>query len=122
MSYGARVWDASGNLTMDTSTFTYQVLWQGVLDFSDTSGSTAKVITLSIPGFNPANCVFMIIPTRVQDVQMAEGEAAGNTRSYPYVTTSANQVTVRSANPSANLGNTNQTRVVAKGYAVRFKT
>ena len=121
MSYGARVWDASGNLTMDTSTFTYQVIWQGVLDFSDTSGNTAKVITLSIPGYNPANCVFEMIPIRVQDIQQAEGEAAGNTRSYPYVTTAANQVVVRSANPSANLNNTNQTRAVVKAYAVRFK-
>lgn len=121
MSYGARVWDENGNLTMDTTTFTYQVIWQGVLDFSDTSGSTAKVITLNIPGYNPANCVFEMIPIRAQDIQLAEGDATGNTRSYPYVTTALNQVVVRSANPSANLGNTNQTRVVVKAYAVRFK-
>ncbi|RMV78718.1 hypothetical protein ALP04_05127, partial [Pseudomonas amygdali pv. sesami] len=110
MSYGARVWDENGNVVMDTTTFTYQVIWQGVIDFSDTSGSTAKVITLSIPGFDPANCVFMVIPTRAQDIQSAEGDATGNTKSYPYVTTSAGQVVLRSANPSANLGNTNQTR------------
>ncbi|EPM81307.1 hypothetical protein A260_29066, partial [Pseudomonas syringae pv. actinidiae ICMP 19068] len=46
----------------------------------------------------------------------------GNTKSYPYVTPSDGQVVLRSANPSANLGNTNQTRIVAKGFAVRFKT
>ncbi|RMV44723.1 hypothetical protein ALP11_05251 [Pseudomonas syringae pv. papulans] len=33
-------------MVMDTTTFTYQVIWQGVVDFSDTTGSTAKVITL----------------------------------------------------------------------------
>ncbi|KPB43503.1 hypothetical protein ALP12_200263 [Pseudomonas savastanoi pv. phaseolicola] len=121
MSFGSRVWDENANLVMDTTTFTYQVIWQGVIDFSDTSGSTAKVITLSIPGFDPANCVFMVIPTRAQDIQSAEGDATGNTKSYPYVTTSAGQVVLRSANPSANLGNTNQTRIVAKGFAVRFK-
>ncbi|KPC56526.1 Uncharacterized protein AC509_0215 [Pseudomonas amygdali pv. morsprunorum] len=107
---------------MDTTTFTYQVLWQGSVDFGDTAGSTAKVITLSIPGFDPANCVFMIIPTRLQDVQSAEADGLGNSKSYPYVTTAKDQVVIRSANPSANLGNTAQTRVVAKGYAVRFKT
>ncbi|MBC3948363.1 hypothetical protein [Pseudomonas folii] len=122
MSYGARVWDENGNLVMDTTTFTYQVLWQGVLDFSQSGGSSPTIITLSIPGFNPDNCVFMIIPTRSQDVQFAEGDATGNTKSYPYVTTSLNQVVVRSANPSSTLGNTNQTRVVAKGYAVRFRS
>ncbi len=122
MSYGARVWDESGNLTMDTTTFTYQVLWQGVLDFSAAGGATRTTYTLSIPGFNPANCVFMIIPTRAQDVQQAEGDATANTKSYPYVTTALNQVVVSSANPSANLNNTNQTRVVVKGYAVRFST
>ncbi|PPS23787.1 hypothetical protein [Pseudomonas amygdali] len=122
MSYGARVWDENGNLVMDTTTFTYQVLWQGSVDFGDTAGSTAKVITLSIPGFDPANCVFMIIPTRLQDVQSAEADGLGNSKSYPYVTTAKDQVVIRSANPSANLGNTAQTRVVAKGYAVRFKT
>lgn len=121
MSYGARVWDESGNLVMDTTTFTYQVIWQGTLDFSDTSGSTAKVITVSIPGYDPANCVFMMIPTRSQDIQLAEGDATGNTKSYPYATPSKDQVVVRSANPQANLGNTNQTRVVVRGYAVRFK-
>ncbi|WP_054069753.1 hypothetical protein [Pseudomonas syringae group genomosp. 3] len=121
MSYGARVWDENGNLVMDTTTYTYQVIWQGVVDFSDTTGSTAKVITLSIPGFDPANCVFMIIPTRAQDIQNAESDPLGNIKSYPYVTTTKDQVVIRSANPSANLGNTNQTRIVAKGYAVRFK-
>ncbi|WP_433739006.1 hypothetical protein [Pseudomonas putida] len=117
MSYGARVWDENGNLTMDTTTFTYQVLWQGVIDFS---GATPSY-TLSIPGFNPANCVFMIIPTRAQDVQSAENDGLGNTKSYPYVTTAVGQVTVLPKNPSASAGVT-QTRIVAKGYAIRFST
>lgn len=121
MSYGARVWDENGNLVMDTNTFTYQVLWQGVIDFSvNKSGGT--VYTYNIPGFDPASCVFMIIPTRSQDVQSAEGDAIGNTKGYPYVSTSLGQVVVRSYNPSTQLGNTNQTRVVVKGYAVRFSS
>lgn len=120
MSYGARVWDANGNLVMDTNTFTYQVIWQGVIDFSMATTAQAVVYTLPIPGFNPANCVFMIIPTRAQDIQSAEGDPIGNTKAYPYVTPAVNQVTVRSCNPSTNLNNTNQTRIVAKGYAIRF--
>jgi hypothetical protein len=120
MNFGARVWDESGNLVMGTNTFTYQVIWQGVLDFSMAKTGQPVIYTLNIPGFNPANCVFMIIPTRLQDVQAAEGETTANLKSYPYVSTAMGQVVVRSANPSANLANTNQTRVIAKAYAVRF--
>ncbi|MDR7285685.1 hypothetical protein J2X84_004535 [Pseudomonas corrugata] len=117
MAYGMRVWDGGGSLSMDTNSFTYQVIWQGVIDFS---GSTPSY-TLSIPGFNPATCVFMIIPTRAQDVQTAENDGLGNTKSYPYVTTSAGQVVVRPKNPSSS-ASTGQTRIVAKAYAIRFAT
>jgi len=117
MSYGARVWDENGNLTMDTTTFTYQVIWQGVIDFS----GVAPDYTLSIPGFNPANCVFMIIPTRAQDVQSSETDGSGNQKSYPYVSTSANQVIVRRKNPSASAGTIGST-VAAKAYAIRYAT
>jgi hypothetical protein len=120
MSYGARVWDENGNLVMDTNTFTYQVLWQGVIDFS-VNNPAGTVYTYNIPGFDPNTCVFLIIPTRSQDVQFSEGDTTGNTKGYPYVSVSAGQVVVRSYNPSTNLGNTNQTRVVVKAYAVRFK-
>jgi len=118
MTYGARVWDENGNLGMDTNSFTYQVIWQGVIDFS---GSVPSY-TFNIPGFNPANCVFMIIPTRVQDVQISEADATGNLRSYPYVTTSVGQVVVKPMNPSANPANTAQTRIVSKAYAIRYST
>ena len=117
MAYGMRVWDGGGSLSMDTNSFTYQVIWQGVIDFS---GSTPSY-TLSIPGFNPATCVFMIIPTRAQDVQSAENDGLGNTKSYPYVTTAVGQVVVRPKNPSAS-ASTGQTRIVAKAYAIRFAT
>jgi hypothetical protein len=120
MSYGARVWDETGALVMDTSTFTYQILWQGVLDFSSATGRDIVIYTLDIPGFNPANCVFMMIPTRAQDIQQAEQDAAGNQKSYPYVSVSLGRVVVRGANPSANVSDPRQTRVVVKGYAVRF--
>lgn len=115
--FGLRVFDESGQLAMDTNSFTYQVLWQGVIDFS---GATPSY-TLNIPGFNPANCVFMIIPTRLQDVQSAETDGLGNTKSYPYVTTAVGQVVVRPKNPSAS-ASTIQTRIVAKAYAIRYST
>lgn len=115
--FGLRVFNESGQLAMDTNSFTYQVIWQGVIDFSGTTPS----YTLNIPGFNPANCVFMIIPTRAQDVQSAESDGSGNSKSYPYVTTSVGQVVVRPKNPSAS-ASTGQTRIVAKGYAIRYST
>jgi hypothetical protein len=116
-SFGLRVFDETGALSMDTNSFTYQVIWQGVIDFS---GATPSY-TLNIPGFNPANCVFMIIPTRAQDVQSAEGDGLGNTKSYPYVTTAAGQVVIQPKNPSSS-ASTLQTRIVAKGYAIRYST
>lgn len=115
MSYGARVWDENGSLAMDTTSFTYQVIWQGVIDFSGNVPS----YTLGIPGFNPANCVFMIIPTRAQDVQQAEADTLGNTRSYPYVTVSTGQVVILPKNPSAGPA-VGQTRIIAKGFAIRY--
>jgi hypothetical protein len=117
MTYGSRVWDENGNLGMDTNSFTYQVLWQGVIDFSGTTPS----YTLNIPGFNPVNCVFMIIPIRLQDVQSSETDGSGNSKSYPYVTPSVGQVVVRNKNPSAS-ASTVGSRVVAKGYAIRYST
>lgn len=113
--FGLRVFDENGFLAMDTNSFTYQVLWQGVLDFS-TSASSQTVI---IPGFDPATCVFMIIPTRVQDVQSSEADGSGNQKSYPYVATAVGQVVVTPYNPSSTTG-TIPSRVIAKGYAVRF--
>lgn len=115
MSYGARVWDENGNLAMDTTTFTYQVIWQGVIDFSGSIPS----YTLNIPGFNPANCVFMIIPTRIQDVQQSELDSDANAKSYPYVTPSTGQVVILPKNPSAGAA-VGQTRIIGKGFAIRY--
>lgn len=115
MTDGTRVWDGSGNLIMDTNSFSYQVIWQGVIDFSGTTGT----YTFNIPGFNPANCVFMIIPTRAQDVQSSETDGNGNAKSYPYVSVSVGQVVVRFRNPAAT-GTMTGSRIVAKGYAIRY--
>lgn len=115
--FGLRVFDEVGQLAMDTNSFTYQVIWQGVIDFSGAVTS----YTLNIPGFNPANCVFMIIPTRVQDVQSSETDGAGNSKSYPFVTTAPGQVVVSYKNPSAS-ASTVGSRVLAKGYAIRYST
>lgn len=116
-SFGLRVFDENGALSMDTNTFTYQVIWQGVIDFS----GVAPDYTLSIPGFNPANCVFMIIPTRAQDVQSSETDGSGNQKSYPFVTTAVGQVVVRRKNPSAS-ASTIGSAVAAKAYAIRYST
>ncbi|MGA5718102.1 hypothetical protein ACPCWF_05655 [Pseudomonas atacamensis] len=112
--FGLRVFNESGQLAMDTNSSTYQIIWQGVIDFS---GSVPSY-TFNIPGFNPANCVFMIIPTRAQDVQLSENDSSGNLRSYPYVTTALGQVVVRPKNPSATTGL--QSKVISKAYAIRF--
>jgi hypothetical protein len=115
--FGLRVFNESGQLAMDTNSFTYQVIWQGVIDFSGAVPS----YTLNIPGFNPANCVFMIIPTRAQDVQPSENDSSGNIRSYPFVTTAVGQVVVQPENPSSS-ASTLQSRIISKAYAIRFAT
>ncbi|MBP3999910.1 hypothetical protein [Pseudomonas koreensis] len=116
-NFGLRTWDENANLSMDTGTFTYQVIWRGVIDFSGAVPS----YTISIPGFNPANCVFTIIPTRAQDVQSSETDGSGNAKSYPYVIPSVGQVVVLPKNPSSS-ASTLQTRIVAMGYAIRYST
>lgn len=88
MSSGMRVWGADGSLQMDTDSFTYQVLHNALYNLSITT-----VITVSIPGFNPANCVAVILPT----------QAAANSycnSALPYQTVALNTVTIRAKNPA----------------------
>jgi len=116
MSFGMRVFGPGGVMVMDTTTFTYQVFWTGSVDFS-VGTAPFRQITLDIPGFNPANCVFVCIPYRPQDLNpLTPGASA-----YPYVAVQVGRVVLSSNHPVFGTTALTQTRGVFRGYAIRHK-
>lgn len=116
MAYGMKVFNGQGGVVMDTTTFTYQVIWKGEVNFTDTVTGTVKQINISIPGFNPANCVFVCIPFRPQDLNpltIAHG-------AYPFIRVFNNQVQLFSNHPDYSLNTSQQTRALFKAYALRY--
>lgn len=107
MSHGVRTWDASGNLQMDTDSFTYQVLHNAV--YTLTMGA---VVTASIAGFDPATCTAVILPTQA---------AANNycNSAMPFMSVGVGSVVVRSKHPNEPdaIGSTIQFRLLV----MRFK-
>ncbi len=117
MSFGLRVFDSAGNMSLDTNTFTYQVLGQWVVDFSASTTSTS--LTLSIPGFNPATCAFFLLPTRASDIPDSNDPPVTNQKCYPYVAVSSGQVIIYAANPGG--GNVSYgSRAIMRGIAIKF--
>lgn len=107
MSHGVRTWDASGNLQMDTDSFTYQVLHNAV--YTLTMGA---VVTASIAGFDPAKCTAVILPTK----------AAPNNDCYsamPFMSVGVGSVTVRSKHPNEPdaIGSTIQFRLLVMRFS-----
>lgn len=117
MSFGLRVFRGDGALTLDTNTFTYQIIGQWVMDFSASTPANPVVITLNIPGFNPSTCAFFLLPTRPEDIP-SESDPS-NAKSYPYVTVAAGQVVTRAKNPLAVTA-TLPCRAILRGMAVRY--
>lgn len=107
MSHGVRTWDASGNLQMDTDSFTYQVLHNDL--YTLTMGA---VVTASIAGFDPETCTAVILPTQA---------AANNycNSAMPFMSVGVGSVVVRSKHPNETgaIGSTIQFRLLA----MRFK-
>lgn len=121
MSFGVRTWDENGVLTLDTNTFTYQIMGQWVIDFSNSTPKNPGIVTLSIPGFNPATCALILLPTRVEDIYYPDSYPS-NAKCYPYVTVSANQVEVRSVYPGASSTSNPVTtcRAILRAMAIRY--
>ena len=117
MSYGARVWNENGQLVMDTTTFTYQIMGQWVLDFSKSTSANPTNYTLSIPGFDPARCALVLLPTRAEDIPTEKSR--GNAQSYPYVTVSTNQAVIAARNPSAQ-PTVETCRAIVRAMAIRY--
>lgn len=117
MTFGARVWNENSSLVMDTTTFTYQIIGQWLLDFTAATPTNLVSYTLSIPGFDPAKCSLVLLPTRSQDIPSSEGD--GNWKCYPFVRVSANQAEILCRNPSAS-SPTFPSRVIVRAMAIRY--
>ncbi|WP_455923262.1 hypothetical protein [Pseudomonas putida] len=115
MSYGLRVFDSAGNLSLDTNTFTYQVLGQWVVDFSASTTSTS--VTLTIPGFDPSTCALVLLPARATDIPT--DDVPTNKKCYPYVVPSSGQVVIYAAHPgtTASYGSQALMRAIAIKFA-----
>ena len=110
MSYGLRTWNAKGVLELDTDTFTYQVIHNQVYQLT-----LRAVITVSIAGFSPANCVATILPITPPNTSYNSCYDA-----MPYMSVASGQVVVRSQNsmePDTHNGSAIQFRLLV----MRFK-
>ncbi|MCP1511024.1 hypothetical protein [Pseudomonas rhodesiae] len=90
MNYGLRVFGANGAIQMDTDSFTYQVMHNKLYKLG--AQNDGLVITVQIPGFDPAKCSAVILPT----------QAATDTdclNALPYQSVAAGVVTIRAKNP-----------------------
>lgn len=107
MSHGVRTWSASGALEMDTDSFTYQVLHNGLYQ-----ASAGGPITVYISGFSPSNCSAVILPT----------EPPANDYIYsalPYVSVGEGVVNVYGKHPAEadrSLGTTIKFRLLVMRY------
>lgn len=120
MSYGLRTWNEAGLLNLDTDTFTYQILGSWVLDFTSSTWANPANFTLSIPGYDPANCALILLPIRSADVP-GPTEAASNAKSYPFVTTSAGQAVIKAFNPSATSSITISPKGIFRAMAIKYR-
>jgi len=88
MSYGLRTWGSNGALELDTGSFTYQVIHNGLYQLS-----VNQVLTIPIAGFSPSTCAAAILPTKA-------ASAENSLNAMPYESVAEGVVTIRSRNPS----------------------
>lgn len=58
MSYGLKIWDESGNVTLDETSFTMRVVYSGVVKGSN----SIAYQTISVPGLTPTNGTAFVVP------------------------------------------------------------
>jgi len=107
MDGGSRLWDASGALILDTSSFTYQVIFTAVVDFRVATGYDSR--TYSIPDFDPTRCCAVMLP--IDDYTVGYSDYWN---SCPYIKQSeltAGSIKVYNYRPEYNDGMYTKTRV-----------
>jgi hypothetical protein len=100
MSYGLRTWGSNGVLELDTGSFTYQVIHNGLYQLS-----VNQVLTIPIAGFSPST------------TKAASAENSLN--AMPYESVAEGVVTIRSRNPSeadAAIGSAIEFRLLVMRY------
>lgn len=113
MTFGLRTWGAGAQLELDTSTFTYQVLHSSVIDFG--KAATPAVVTVSVPGFNPATCCATLLPLNLPAPSLWEGHR----NAMPYVAVASGSVTVRKRHPNETSVN-NDTALAVRLLVMRY--
>lgn len=84
MSNGLAVWDGSGNLTLDPSSFTMRVVYSGVV----TGSNSINYQTISVPGLTPSNGTAFVVPIgnwSSTDKQLETEVISGAVRVYSYI-------------------------------------
>lgn len=62
MSFGMRIWGATGALELDENSFTVRVVYSGLVSRGPPNGSGARNTVISIPGVRPATHSAVCIP------------------------------------------------------------
>lgn len=107
MAFGMRLFDETGSVILDTGSFTYQVIFTAVVDFSAATGKQTRVY--SIPTFDPATCCAVMLPIDDYTVDYSD-----YWNSCPYIRQSelsAGSITVYNYRPEFNDGMFTKTRV-----------
>ena len=118
MSFGLRTWDAQGRLETDTTTFTYQVLLSTLIDFSGASDRATR--TFNVAGFNPANCVAVLLPVNLA-VSYDFDFRANN---MPWIEVSTGQIRISPMHPNGADPNSSayqKSQLIVRLMAMRYK-
>ncbi|CAM4005874.1 hypothetical protein [Pseudomonas wadenswilerensis] len=92
MSFGLRTFSSTGVMELDTTSFTYQILHNELLDFT----ATTTPRTISIPGFDPDKCSAVLLPIDAVDDSNRDTHATA----MPYISLAPGVVTVLSRHPN----------------------
>ncbi|WP_335944427.1 hypothetical protein [Pseudomonas sp. G166] len=86
MSFGLKIWDEDGNVSLDETSFTMRVVYSGVVTGSR-AGPTYQ--TISVPGLTATNGTAFVVPIGSYDIDVAmqlETEViAGAVRVYNFI-------------------------------------
>ncbi|ROO33374.1 hypothetical protein SAMN05428955_3467 [Pseudomonas sp. 7SR1] len=85
MSYGLKIWDESGNVTLDETSFTMRVVYSGIV----TGSHAATFQTISVPGLTPSNGAAFVVPVGNysvnNDMQLETEVIANAVRVYSFI-------------------------------------
>jgi hypothetical protein len=85
MSYGLKIWDEDGNVSLDETSFTMRVVHSSVVKGSN----SANFQTISVPGLTTTNGAAFVVPVgsynAAVDMQLETEVIAGAVRVYSFM-------------------------------------